>query len=134
MTIPPRVIAAASLCFALLGSASSLRALDPAKTLTQYAHDSWTTQTGLPQNSEWAVAETRDGYLWIGTQEGLVRFDGTRFTVFDRENTPVFKSAEVTALAEGKEAHKHPVAYVCRGRTCSPPVGDAAALARTIGA
>ena len=103
MTIPPRVIAAASLCFALLGSASSLRALDPAKTLTQYAHDSWTTQTGLPQNSVWAVAETRDGYLWIGTQEGLVRFDGTRFTVFDRENTPVFKSAEVTALAEGKD-------------------------------
>lgn len=93
MTIPPRVVAAASLCLALLGSASSVRALDPAKTLTQYAHDSWTTQTGLPQNSVWAVAETRDGYLWIGTQEGLVRFDGLRFTVFDRENTPAFKSA-----------------------------------------
>ncbi len=103
MTIPPRVVAAASLCLALLGSASSVRALDPAKTLTQYAHDSWTTQTGLPQNSVWAVAETRDGYLWIGTQEGLVRFDGLRFTVFDRENTPELKSSEVTALAEGKE-------------------------------
>lgn len=103
MTIPSRTVAAASLCLALLAVHLPLRALDPAKTVTQYAHDTWTTQTGLPQNSVWAVAETRDGYLWIGTQEGLVRFDGLRFTVFDRENTPVFKSAEVTALTEGRD-------------------------------
>ncbi len=42
--------------------------------------------------------------------------------------------AACPALAEGKEARPHPVAYVCRGRTCSPPVSDAAALARAIGA
>ena len=83
--------------------APPLMALDPTKAVTQYAHDSWTTEGGLPQNSVWALAETRDGYLWIGTQEGLVRFDGLRFTVFDRENTEAFKSAEVTALLEGKD-------------------------------
>ncbi len=103
MTIPSRSAVAAILWIALLASALPLHALDPSKTITQYARDSWTTQTGLPQNSVWAIAETRDGYLWIGTQEGLVRFDGLRFTVYDRENTEVFKSAEVTALADGRD-------------------------------
>ncbi len=78
-------------------------ALDPTKSVTQYAHDSWSTGSGLPQNSVWAVAETPDGYLWVGTQEGLVRFDGVRFTIYDRENTDVFKSAEVTTLLAGRD-------------------------------
>jgi ligand-binding sensor domain-containing protein len=103
MTIPHRSAVVAIFGIALLATVLPLRALDPSKTITQYARDSWTTQTGLPQNSVWAIAETRDGYLWIGTQEGLVRFDGLRFTVYDRENTEVFKSAEVTALADGKD-------------------------------
>ena len=103
MTIPSRSAVAAILWLALLASGLPLQALDPSKSITQYARDSWTTQTGLPQNSVWAIAETRDGYLWIGTQEGLVRFDGLRFTVYDRENTEVFKSAEVTALADGRD-------------------------------
>ena len=77
-----------------------LRALDPDKTITQYVHDVWNTETGLPQNSIATILQTRDGYLWFGTQEGLVRFDGLRFTIFDRENTPVLKSAEIMALLE----------------------------------
>ena len=50
--------------------------------------DTWTTDNGLPQNSVTALTQTPDGYIWLTTQEGLVRFDGVRFTVFNRSNTP----------------------------------------------
>jgi signal transduction histidine kinase/ligand-binding sensor domain-containing protein len=50
--------------------------------------DRWTTDNGLPQNSVTGLTQTPDGYIWLTTQEGLVRFDGVRFTVFNRSNTP----------------------------------------------
>jgi signal transduction histidine kinase/ligand-binding sensor domain-containing protein/DNA-binding response OmpR family regulator len=57
-------------------------ALDPSLGLSQYQLENWQVQDGLPQTSAQAIARTPDGYLWIGTQEGLARFDGVRFTVF----------------------------------------------------
>ena len=60
-------------------------ALDPAKAITQYGHDVWQIEQGLPQNSVLAILQSRDGYLWLGTDEGLVRFDGVRFTLFDKK-------------------------------------------------
>jgi ligand-binding sensor domain-containing protein len=58
-------------------------ALDPAKTLTQYVHRIWQVQQGLPQASVYAIVQTRDGFLWLGTETGLVKFDGVRFTTID---------------------------------------------------
>jgi ligand-binding sensor domain-containing protein/signal transduction histidine kinase len=55
-------------------------ALDPARTLTQYVHRIWQVQQGLPQASIYAIAQSADGRLWLGTQKGLVTFDGVRFT------------------------------------------------------
>jgi signal transduction histidine kinase/ligand-binding sensor domain-containing protein/AmiR/NasT family two-component response regulator len=72
--------------------------LDPSKLLTQYVHDTWTTQNGLPQNSVVAIAQTPDGYLWLGSEVGLVRFDGVRFVTFDQRNTPALKTDEINAL------------------------------------
>lgn len=66
--------------------------------LTQYIHHIWTSDQGLPQNSAYSLCQTPDGYLWIGTTEGLVRYDGVRFVVFDMGNTPVFRHNWVTAL------------------------------------
>jgi ligand-binding sensor domain-containing protein/signal transduction histidine kinase/DNA-binding response OmpR family regulator len=57
-------------------------ALDPSLRLSQYQLENWQVQDGMPQSSAQAIARTADGYLWIGTQEGLARFDGVRFTVF----------------------------------------------------
>ncbi len=62
--------------------------------------DSWGTGEGLPQSSVISVIQARDGYLWLGTLNGLVRFDGIRFTVFDEENTPGLNSDRVTYLFE----------------------------------
>jgi ligand-binding sensor domain-containing protein len=53
----------------------------------QYHIDSWTTDNGLPQNGIRAITQTPDGYLWFTTFDGLVRFDGVKFTVFDKNNT-----------------------------------------------
>jgi ligand-binding sensor domain-containing protein/tRNA A-37 threonylcarbamoyl transferase component Bud32 len=78
-------------------------ALDPGKRITQYIHDAWQTDQGLPQNSVQAICQTSDGYLWLGTQEGLVRFDGVRFTVFDRRNTPELTHNSISALHEGRD-------------------------------
>ncbi|HEX3681152.1 MAG TPA: two-component regulator propeller domain-containing protein [Bryobacteraceae bacterium] len=58
--------------------------LDPDKPLTQYIHLAWQTAQGLPQNSVLSLAQTADGYLWLGTEEGLARFDGMRFVAFDK--------------------------------------------------
>ena len=57
--------------------------LDPSRTLTQYAHRIWQTQQGLPQGTIYSLLQTHDGYLWLGTQTGLIRFDGVRFETFE---------------------------------------------------
>ena len=58
----------------------------------QYRFTSWNVDNGLPQNTVYDITQTRDGYLWLTTFDGLVRFDGVRFTVFNRANTPQLRS------------------------------------------
>src|SRR5688500_1371832 len=69
----------------------------------QHQFDSWNTDQGLPQNDVRAILQTRDGYLWLTTSDGLVRFDGVRFTVFNKGNTKGFYSNRLTALGEGRD-------------------------------
>lgn len=70
-----------SMCAALVGLAVlPASALDPGRRLTQYLHRIWQARQGLPESSIVAIHQTPDGYLWLGTEEGLVRFDGVRFT------------------------------------------------------
>src|SRR5882757_191449 len=85
-------------CFLVLGQRAY--ALDPHKQITQYVHDAWKTNDGLPQNASQALLQTRDGYLWVGTEEGLSRFDGSRFKVFNSQNTAGIKSNFILALFE----------------------------------
>jgi ligand-binding sensor domain-containing protein/signal transduction histidine kinase len=58
--------------------------LDLREDLSQYVHQIWTIQNGLPTSDVQSITQTRDGYLWVGTEDGLARFDGTRFQVFDK--------------------------------------------------
>lgn len=83
---------------------SSLHALDPGKSIDQYVVTSWTLEDGLPQNAGQAILQTSDGYIWIGTQEGLARFDGQRFRIFDSRNTPGFTNHFVNTLYESRDS------------------------------
>ena len=64
----------------------------------EYVVDVWTSEDGLPQNSVTSIAQTPDGYLWLGTLAGVARFDGARFVVFDEENTPALNSSRIVYL------------------------------------
>ncbi len=73
-------------------------ALDPHKAATQYVRDVWTTRDGLPQDAINAIVQDSVGYIWFGTQEGLVRFDGVSFTVFDSRNTEALRANFIHSL------------------------------------
>jgi ligand-binding sensor domain-containing protein/signal transduction histidine kinase len=66
----------------------------------QYRFDFWNTDNGLPHNSLFSVIQTRDGYLWLATLDGLVRYDGVRFTIFNTANTKELSSNRFSALYE----------------------------------
>lgn len=86
----------------LLLCAPSALPLDPTTEISQYRRRIWQTEDGLPQNSVLAMAQTADGYLWLGTGDGLVRFDGVRFTVFDSHSTKDLTNGYVLALRAGR--------------------------------
>ncbi len=90
--IARRVAACLSGLLALCLGAQSARA--------QYRFDHWTADNGLPQNSVRDIVQTRDGYLWLATLDGLVRFDGVRFTVFNKSNSPGIISNRFLQLYE----------------------------------
>src|SRR5581483_197894 len=99
----PRVplwILASALAF---WAANGRAALNPAKALTQYTQQVWAADAGLPQNSVLALAQTPDGYLWIATEEGLARFDGVRFTVFNKATTPELETDSISSLLVDRE-------------------------------
>jgi ligand-binding sensor domain-containing protein/signal transduction histidine kinase len=66
----------------------------------KYQFDHWTTDDGLPQNAVNALLQTRDGYLWLATSDGLARFDGLQFTVFNKSNTKGIGSNRFALLFE----------------------------------
>src|SRR5271156_5412066 len=86
--------------FLLLIFAPVAMALDPHRALDHFGHQVWRTDSGLPQNTVHSILQTRDGFVWLGTDGGLVRFDGIDFVTFDAENTPQFKSDTVSDLIE----------------------------------
>jgi diguanylate cyclase (GGDEF)-like protein len=100
-------VRAASLAAAALAATTlftpAVHALDPAKTITQYMQTSWTSESGLPQNTVQTLTQTSDGYLWIGTQEGLGRFDGVRFATFTRHNAPGLASSFIQILCASRD-------------------------------
>ena len=86
----------------LVGGCLIVLASLPRSATAQYRFDSWTTENGLPQNSVNDILQTRDGYLWLATEGGLVRFDGLRFVVFDR-STPGIESVRMRALYQDRQ-------------------------------
>ncbi|HEY0784954.1 MAG TPA: two-component regulator propeller domain-containing protein [Acidobacteriaceae bacterium] len=78
-------------------------ALGTGKPLGAYGQQSWQSDTGLPQSTVRAIVQTRDGYLWVGTEAGLARYDGVEFRVFDSGNTPGLASDSISGLSEDRD-------------------------------
>ncbi len=74
-------------------------ALDPSKSFSKYMQTSWAVQNGLQQKTIMAVAQTKDGFLWLATEEGLVGFDGRTFVTFDERNAPGLNDRFIRSLA-----------------------------------
>lgn len=95
--------------FARLSAAAALAccmaaaALEPTTPLANLNRQGWVMENGLPQNTVQALAQTKDGYLWMGTEVGLVRFDGYGFTVFDTKSKPALPGSDVQCLLAAKD-------------------------------
>src|SRR5215469_13025728 len=96
---PPLLAAIALLCATIPGR---LFALDPHTSLLQYNCRTWTPANGLPVSGVSALAQTDDGYLWLATTRGLVRFDGSEFKLFDLSGVAQMRSFSVTSLAKSR--------------------------------
>src|ERR1017187_4591697 len=71
--------------------------------ITRYDIRGWQSDDGLPQNSVRAITQTSEGYLWVGTQEGLARFDGVRFATLGTNAPPELKRGWIAALCAGRD-------------------------------
>lgn len=72
----------AVVCFA-----GSAQGLNPNRAMSEYIRDRWDAQQGFPGGPVYAIAQTPDGYLWLGAEKGLVRFDGLSFRLFNQTNS-----------------------------------------------
>ncbi|HVN77700.1 MAG TPA: two-component regulator propeller domain-containing protein, partial [Terriglobia bacterium] len=97
-----RHLASLLLCVITLTAGNLALALDPSLAITQYQHRIWQKEEGLPQDSVESILQTRDGYLWVATQDGLATFDGVNFTIFKKETNPGMSSDDLTSLFEDR--------------------------------
>ncbi|HKY43761.1 MAG TPA: two-component regulator propeller domain-containing protein, partial [Pyrinomonadaceae bacterium] len=87
----------------LLSLAQTARAVDPSRELSQYIRDQWGSAKGFPGGQVYAITQTGDGYLWIGAEKGLVRFDGINFRLFNHANTPLLPVGPVRGFVVDSE-------------------------------
>jgi len=80
-------------------------ALNPDRTLTQYTHRIWDQEEGLVQPTVYSILQTRDGYLWLGTQDSLIRFDGIHFHEFGGDGDPSRGRSIIRALDEDRRGN-----------------------------
>lgn len=92
-----------SVLLSIVAGAWLLLGLAGAVTAQEYGYDTWTTANGLPQNTVTGVVQTPDGYLWLSTFDGLARFDGVRFTIFDKGNSKGILNNRFTGVFVDRE-------------------------------
>ncbi len=98
------IVGAVGICLCLtFAGRRSYAGISAQETGPLFLRTHWTTEDGLPQNSVAAMAQTPDGYLWLGTFGGLARFDGVKFTIFNTGNTPALHGNRITALHVGRD-------------------------------
>lgn len=88
----------AGLLWALLAGVVLTAAIIPSAQAARHTVAGWGMEQGLPHNLVQSVAQGSDGFIWLGTWEGVVRFNGRSFTVFDRQNTPGVELSGVLSI------------------------------------
>jgi ligand-binding sensor domain-containing protein/signal transduction histidine kinase len=78
--------------------AYAAHAIDPNRIMSQYLREHWGSERGFTGGSVTAIAQTTDGYLWIGTEKGLIRFDGLNFRLFQQASPTAFPIGPVQGL------------------------------------
>jgi ligand-binding sensor domain-containing protein/GGDEF domain-containing protein len=103
MPVLHRLRCFSALLLSALFACAPARALDPGKAYHHYVRDSWSIEDGLPQITAQCLAQDSQGYVWIGTQSGLARFDGVRFTNFVPQDTPALPAVWIRTLLAGRD-------------------------------
>jgi hypothetical protein len=78
--------------------AASACAADPARHITQYAHTAGRTEDGAFNSAPWTIVQTPDGYMWIGTADGVLQFDGVHFVRWTPDHGQRLPNSEVLRL------------------------------------
>src|SRR5271166_5929936 len=86
-------------------AACVLHAKEPKKAMSQYGRERWGTDRGFPSGAVYAITQTPDGYLWIGTEKGLVRFDGLNFHLFQKSTPSSMAIGPVLGLAADSDGN-----------------------------
>ena len=85
--------------------ACPLRAIDPGRMLSQYMREQWGSERGFTGGAVTAIAQTSDGYLWIGTEKGLIRFDGLNFRLYQQAVPTPLAIGSVQGLAADNQGN-----------------------------
>ncbi|MGA2851393.1 MAG: two-component regulator propeller domain-containing protein [Terracidiphilus sp.] len=93
----------AVLALLMLSCAITASALEPTTPLANFSRQAWGLENGLPQNTVQALVQSQDGFIWLGTEFGLVRFDGNSFQVFDKNSKPALPGNDVRCLLATKD-------------------------------
>ena len=80
-----------------------LQALDSTRRISQYAHTAWRLQDGILSGVPTTITQSSDGYLWVGTQGALFRFDGIRFVPWTPPANQNLPSENILSLAPARE-------------------------------
>ena len=86
-----------------IGGGGRVAALEPSTRISQYRHQRWAQENGLPRNTVNDIAQTGDGYLWVATELGLARFNGSAFTVFNRDTAPGLRANHIATLQPARD-------------------------------
>src|SRR5580693_9497440 len=87
----------------LLACCPCASALNPSLDINQYAHTAWTVRDGFFKGAVWAIAQTPDGYIWLGTEFGLLRFDGVRAVPWQPPGNQSLPSTDILSLLVARD-------------------------------